>query len=161
MDGQPMNDVRPVKVLADSIAVPAILALLQRSYAYMEARIDPPSSMHRLSIERIREQCASGEVWTIGEPPCACMFLTEKPGRLNIGKVAVDADMRGRGYAKRLAELAAVRAKEKGLPTLELETRIELHEIHEIYRRLGFVQIGEGTHAGFNRPTFVVMQKAV
>ncbi|SLN34598.1 hypothetical protein ROH8110_01726 [Roseovarius halotolerans] len=48
-----------------------------------------------------------------------------------------------------------------GLSGLELETRIELTENHETFRRLGFVKSGEGAHKGFERSTYIIMRKNI
>ena len=53
-------------------ALPQALALIHRSFAYMEGRIDPPSSVHRLTLAALREQARDGEVWGIGTPLRAC-----------------------------------------------------------------------------------------
>ena len=96
-----------------------ILALIQKSFAYMDARIDPPSSMHRLTVSDIAEKCETGEVWTIGNPFKACVFLTKKPDCLYLGKVAVDKNARGEGLGRALVALAEQRAKALGYSELE------------------------------------------
>ncbi|MEM7172976.1 MAG: GNAT family N-acetyltransferase [Pseudomonadota bacterium] len=156
-----MPDAIPVQLAQDSPHIPALLTLIKQSFAFMEGRIDPPSSMHRLTLDKIRAQCSSGEVWAIGQPPFACIFLSEKGNRLYIGKIAVAPEHRGHGHARRLVELAEKRAQERGLNDLELETRIELTENHETFRRLGFEKVREGHHDGFKRPTYIVMRKPV
>ena len=89
----------------------------------------------------------------------ACIFLTPKPDCLYVGKLAVTEDARGNGYARQLIDLAEDRARALGLPRLELETRIELHENHAAFARLGFTKTAEAAHEGFSRPTFIIMQK--
>jgi ribosomal protein S18 acetylase RimI-like enzyme len=71
-------------------------------------------------------------------------FSEAEARRLYLGKLAVSEKMRGQGCARRLVDLAAERARMKGLDILELETRIELQENHETFRKLGFVKAGEG-----------------
>lgn len=154
-----MSALSPVQAAANDPIIPGILDLVQRSFAYMEPRINPPSSMYRLTTAAIQEQCLSGEVWTIGEQPDACVFLTDKEDCLYIGKLAVCENRRGQGYAKKLIELAAGRARCKGLPALELNTRIELVENHQTFQRLGFAKIADGRHEGFSKPTYIVMRK--
>lgn len=139
----------------------AVLKLVQSAFAYMEGRIDPPSSMHRLTTEVIAKQAETGEVWMIEdqETPVACVFLTRKPHALYIGKLAVALTHRNRGLARQLLENAAIRAQELGFDRLELETRIELIENHELFARLGFVRTGINAHTGYARPTSITMQK--
>ena len=156
---RPMPTSTPTRLNPEDPHATEVLDLVKRSFAYMEDRIDPPSSMHRMSEQSIRNHCATGEVWTLGTPVIACIFLTPKPDRLYIGKLAVDDAARGKGYARQLTDLAEARARAHGLRLLELETRIELHENHATFGRLGFTKTGEAAHEGYTRPTFIIMQK--
>ncbi len=156
-----MTGNAPYRVSADSALVPAILALIRQTFAYMQSRIDPPSSMHRLSVDAIREHCTNGEVWVIGDRPHACVFLRDKGDCLYLGKLAVAADQRGKGHARSLIELAVRRARQKGMSAVELEARIELVENHRAFARLGFEKVGETAHEGYDRPTSITMRMVV
>ena len=138
---------------------PELLKLIQIEFAYMDGRIDPPSSMHRLTAEDIARQARTEEVWTIGAPPIACVFLTCKGDALYIGKLAVSASQRGKGLAKKLVDLAANRAKDRGLSILELQVRVELTENHTAFAKMGFVEAGRTAHEGYDRPTSITMRK--
>lgn len=139
----------------------AILTLIQDSFAFMDGRIDPPSSMHRLTPEDIAAQAQQGGVWVIGQPPIACVFLTVKPGALYIGKLAVARNQRGKGLARALIDTAETRARALGLPMLELQTRVELTENHATFRALGFQETGRTAHPGHDRPTSLTFRRAV
>ncbi len=138
----------------------AVLALIQRAFAGMEGRIDPPSSLHRLTAGGIAEQAVAGEVWVIG-PLQACMFLSPKQGRLYLGKLAVEPELQGKGYGRALVKQAEARAVDLGLPVLELETRVELAENQRYFQGLGFTETGRKAHAGFDHPTSITFTKAV
>jgi len=154
--------MQPVQVRPEDHTLHAeILSLLQRCFSYMDGRIDPPSSVHRLTGAGIAKTCAEGEVWSIGRPAAACVFLTPKPHALYLGKLAVDDTHRGEGLASALVAVAAERSRALGLPTLELESRIELTEVHAAFTRLGFHKTAEHAHAGYDRPTEIVMQMAL
>ena len=127
----------------------------------MEGRIDPPSSMHRLTEAAIADQARTGEVWVTGDPPVACLFLTPRPDALYLGKLAVADGHRGRGLARRLVDHAARRAAARGLPALELQTRIELTENHAAFARMGFAATGTTAHQGYDRPTSITMRRPV
>jgi ribosomal protein S18 acetylase RimI-like enzyme len=139
---------------------PPILTLLQGAFAFMEGRIDPPSSLRDLTPEAFARQSEGGEIWGIGAP-VACVFLTPKPGALYVGKLAVAEALRGRGLARRLLEVAEGRARERGLPALELQTRVELLENQAAFRAMGFQEVGRTAHAGFDRATSVTYRRAV
>ena len=147
------------QVRPESAVIPHLLRLIQSTFAYMDGRVSPPSSVHRLTRETLQENCARGEVWAIGPEPAACVFLTTQERCLYLGKLAVDPRFRRRGLARRMIETAEERARAQGHDVLELETRIELTENHAAFRRLGFKKSGEGAHDGYDHPTYIVMQK--
>ena len=140
---------------------PALLALLHRAFASMEGIIDPPSSLHILTAEGIAEQARTGEVWVIGQPARACVFLTPKPDALYLGKLAVDPAHQGHGLGRALVENAAQRARALGLPALELQTRIELTTNHATFRRMGFIKTAATAHPGYSRPTTLTFRRVV
>ena len=146
---------------SESEELGSILRLIQASFAYMDGRIDPPSSMHRLTLADIVEHCSSGEVWTVGDPITGCMFLTPKVDSLYIGKLAVCDSERGKGIARRLVEHAEGRAAAQGKSSLELYTRIELTENQLAFSKLGFKKVSKESHPGFKKPTYIVMRKLV
>ena len=151
----------PVRHSPDDPALQQVLHLIRESFAYMDGRIDPPSSMHRLTLEALAAQCETGEVWSLGAPPVACVVLTVKPRALYLGKLAVAEAMRGQGLARQLVELAVERARVRGRARLELQTRIELVENHRAFAALGFEKAGETAHPGFDRPTSVTMVREI
>ncbi|MBE0554187.1 MAG: GNAT family N-acetyltransferase [Rhodobacteraceae bacterium] len=138
-----------------------VLQLVQDSFAYMDARIDPPSSMHRLTVGDIRQQATAGEVWAIGAPPVACMFLTNKENCLYLGKLAVVADHRSKGLARQMVAVAVARARALDLPAVELQTRVELTENHATFTALGFTETGRTAHPGYDRPTSITFRLPV
>jgi GNAT superfamily N-acetyltransferase len=148
--GQPAPEFR----LGDTDSrLSEVLALIRAEFAYMDGRIDPPSSMHRLGLAEVARQAREGEVWAIGAPVVACVFLTAMPGALYLGKLAVAAGARRQGLARRLVGLAARRARALGLGALELQTRVELVENHRAFEAMGFTLAGETAHPGYDRPT--------
>lgn len=150
----------PLVRATDPYDWPGVLALIQRAFAGMEGRIDPPSSLHRLTAGGIAAQARTGEIWVV--PPLqACMFLTPKDGRLYLGKLAAEPALQGGGLARQLVALAEERARALGFAILELETRVELTENHAIFARLGFVETGRKAHPGFDRPTSITFAKRV
>ena len=137
---------------------PGLLGLIRRAFAGMEGRIDPQSSLHRLTAEGL---AAADEVWVLGAPAVACMVLTVRPGRHYLVKLAVEPEWQGRGLGRLMVARAELRARELGLAAVELETRVELVENHAVFRRLGFVEMGRKAHAGYDRPTSITFVKAV
>lgn len=145
--------------LAGPAEAEQVLSLIRTSFAYMEGRIDPPSSMLRLTAAGMLRLDETGEVWAIGTPPAACVVLTPREDALYIGKLAVDPGERRKGLARALIDHAGLRALALGLPALELQTRIELVENHRAFRAMGFVETGRTSHPGYDRPTTLTFRR--
>lgn len=149
----------PRRHRAEDADLTQVLNLIRAAFSYMDGIVDPPSSVHRLTLEHLQNQCDTGEVWSIGTPIAACVVLTPKPGALYLGKLAVAKDQQGRGLAWQLFNLAESRAKERHLPALELESRVELAQNHAVFAALGFQEIARTAHPGYARPTSIRFRK--
>lgn len=155
--------LRPLRRLtADDMSdLEAARALIQDSFAYMETRVDPPSSVRELTLDAVLGQTQRGEIWCLGTPVVACVFLTPRADCLYLGKLAVAAASRGMGASRILVEHACDRARQLGYAVLELQVRIELVENQAAFARLGFVQTAETSHPGFLRPTSLTLQRRI
>ena len=154
----------PRRLIPGDPALPHVLDLIRTSFALMEGRIDPPSSVRTLTLDSLSAVALAGEVWAMtgaapGDPAVACMTLTPRDGALYLGKMAVAADRRGQGLARRLADLACERAVIHSLPRVELQTRVELTENHAVFAALGFTQVARTTHPGYDHPTSITWQR--
>ena len=140
-----------------------VLALLSVAFAYMEGRIDPPSSLGRMGLAELRRAAMESELWVIegAEGPLACVILTPQEDTLYMGKLAVAHAARGQGLARRLIALSLERARALGLATVSLQTRVELLENHATFAALGFEMTGTTAHPGYDRPTSVSFRRAV
>lgn len=152
----------PRRMSADEDMGP-VLALLTVAFSYMEGRIDPPSSLGRMDAADLARAAAEAELWVVeGDAgPLACMILTPQDETLYLGKLAVSHAARGRGLARRLIALSLARARALGLPSVSLQTRVELVENHATFTALGFEMTGTTAHPGFDRPTTVNFRQLV
>lgn len=141
----------------------AVLSLLRDSFAFMECRIDPPSSLRHMTANGIRDFAAQHILLVIEEngAPVACGFATPRQDCLYLGKLAVAKTHRRRGMMRRIVDAAEACAVERDLPCLELQTRIELVENHAAFARLGFLKTSEGAHPGYDRVTEITMRRRV
>lgn len=136
-----------------------ILTLIRRAFAGMEGRIDPPSSLNRLTVGDVVEKITAGRVWVIGTPVVACVFAIPAKDHLYLGKLAVAPGTQGQGLGRALVRCAEGQARSMGLPALELSTRVELTENHAAFLAMGFRQTGTDSHPGFDRPTSIRFRK--
>ena len=142
------EDVRRLK--PDDPALAQALDVMRDAFAGMDGRI---------TIENLAQDAERAEVWVAGDPVAGTVILTPKAKVLYVGKLAV-RDRRG-GLGRRLMSLAEERAVALGYDWLELESRVELVEVHAVFKALGFREVGRTTHEGYVRPTSVVFRKAV
>lgn len=134
----------------------AVLALLQDAFAFMAERIDPPSSLDRMTVADIAAKRAVEALLIAREGAriAGCAFVSDRGDHGYLGKLAVAQDQRGRGIARQLVESAAALH-----PVLRLQTRIELVENHATFARMGFREIARTTHPGFSQPTSITMER--
>ncbi len=140
-----------------------VLDLIHAAFAYMEGRIDPSSSAHRLTVDAIRAQSEDGIVLLAEAGPLltGCVFLTRCPDAMYLGKLAVDTARQGQGIGRQLFEAAAEAARAEGYREIELQARVELTENHAAFAAMGFRETGRTAHEGYDRPTSVTMRCAL
>ena len=153
--------MKPRAVLPNDPHLAHTLGLIQAAFASMTARIDPPSSIHRLTMADLQLYAQNGALWVIGAPPVAAVIAKPHPDALYIGKLAVAETHRGQGAARALITEMARQARNLGKTKLRLETRIELVENHITFAALGFVKTSETAHPGYTRATAITMERTV
>ena len=139
----------------------ALHALIMEAFAYMDGRIDPPSSAHKLTPENLQEKARTETaiIATENDQLLGCVFCKPEPETLYIGKFAISPKAQGQGIGRLLLAAAETQARERALPALRLETRIELTDNHAVFGKWGFVKTAENAHAGYDRPTSIEMRK--
>ncbi len=150
----------PVFVAPADYDFAALRALILRNFAYMDNRIDPPSSMKAMSAADLAALDAMLVIEVAGAP-VACMSAIVKPDCLYVGRLAVDAPYRGQGLARLLMDTAEAMAVAKGISELELGSRVELTENHAVFLKMGFKKVRDQSHPGYDRPTSFWFRKKV
>ena len=138
-----------------------VFHLIKSSFAFMAGRIDPPSSIDRLTLEKLFRMAEVGSVVVLGKPVIACVVVTAVPHAMYLGKMAVDPSVRGQGAARALVEARNTIALDHGVACLELKVRIELLENQRVFTRIGFVKTSEHCHPGYDEVTEITMQRRV
>ena len=140
-----------------------LVGLVRDSFAYMDSRIDPPSSIKKMSIDEFKAKAAAETLILVedGKEIIGCAFAAIRDDCVYVGKVAVAQSVRGQGVARAMFAAAEELARMHGRRFLELQTRVELVENHATFAALGFNKTGESAHEGYSRPTSITMRKAV
>ena len=156
-----IDEIRIKRVGSDFTAWQTVLDLLHEAFAYQEPLIDPPSSLHRLNANTLAEKAAQEQliIARSGDDIVGCVFARLMPDRVYVGKMAVSLAVQGRGLGRRLMAAVEEFARERDRLLLELQTRIELIDNHETFRKLGFKKVSESAHEGYARLTSITMQK--
>lgn len=139
------------------------MSLILRAFAFMDGRIDPPSSALALTAGSLARKARSETVLLahLGERLAGCAFLAERGDCIYLGKLAVDPASQGQGIGRALLAAAEDHARRAGKPAIELQTRVELTENHVAFSRLGFRETARTAHAGYRRPTSLTMRKGL
>lgn len=142
---------------------PELVELLRESFAYMDSRIDPPSSLATMGIPELKAKAVEETLILALEDQkiVGCAFAALRDDCIYVGKVAVAQFARGKGVAGAMFAAAEALARKHGRMFLELQTRIELTENHATFAALGFEKVAETAHPGYNRPTSITMRKPV
>ncbi|TPJ82909.1 GNAT family N-acetyltransferase [Mesorhizobium sp. B2-6-2] len=140
-----------------------LLALIRRTFAYMDGVIDPPSSAHPLTAEALagKAKRETGFLAVENGRIVGCVFALERSRDFYVGKLAVEPRLQGQGIGARLMRAVEDLARERGMDAIEAQTRIELTANHAAFARLGFRETERTAHAGYDRPTSITMRKVL
>ena len=82
-------ELTPRRISGGSPHLGDVLHLMRDCFAYMDGRIDPPSSLGQTTLPSLKATAGRDEIWAIGAPPLACVVLSVKPAVLYLGKLCV------------------------------------------------------------------------
>jgi GNAT superfamily N-acetyltransferase len=141
--------------------IPTIVGLIQAAFKEYDGAIDPPSGAHKENAENILHKLATERavLALLGNQAVACVFYRNEGEYMYFGRLAVLPAYRNRGIAAALIGYVEERAREQGLPRVRLGVRVALPNLRARYEHLGYRVIEERRHAGYERPTYVVMEK--
>jgi ribosomal protein S18 acetylase RimI-like enzyme len=139
----------------------AIANLVKVAFSTQARPTNPPSSALRETAETIADHLArwGGAVLEIGGAIVGVVLWEEQDGALYIGRLSIDPAFRRRGLARALMDEAECEARRRGMSRMTLGVRLELEENRRFFRSCGFEDAAFKSHAGFNEPTWVLMER--
>lgn len=159
-EGNPLL-IRPAR--ADEAG--AIVALLHRAFGQYRGMLQPESGALSESFDTIASVMSAGTVLVAlrdNEDFCGiagCVAVQRKGDFAYAGRLAVDPGARGVGVGRALMAEAESMAHHLGAGRLRVDVRLALTENRAFFRALGFAEGGHRCHPGFNRPTYVELEK--
>ena len=141
--------------------VAAILDILRAAFAEYEGFLDPPSGAHDETPGTVRRRMARGGavMAIVGDVPVGCAFYEAVDGLLYFGRLSVLPHFRRRGIGTALLDSVEQRARNTGAAGVRLGVRLQLPHLLTRYERLGYRITKDMTHAGYEHPTYVFMEK--
>ncbi|WP_110635444.1 GNAT family N-acetyltransferase [Salinicola salarius] len=148
--------------LARAPDLAVVEALIDAAYGHYVARIGmTPGPMRDVDDNGYAPYIAAGYVNLLFDDDDACdsdngapvglLVLIPKPDTLLLDNVAVFPAAQGRGFGKRLMQVAETYARDHGFDSITLYTQEQMHENLAIYRRYGYVETHRAEERGLKR----------
>jgi ribosomal protein S18 acetylase RimI-like enzyme len=140
---------------------PVLVELMHQAFEEYRGTLDPPSGVHRESIDSVIEKLSHGRALlaTLDGLDVGCVFARPDDGHIYFSRLSVLPGHRQRGIGRRLVERVEQDAREAGFASVWLGVRLSLPHLRDRYQRLGYKDIRYVTHDGYRDPTYVLMEK--
>ncbi len=141
----------------------AILSVVYAAFEEYRGRLDPPSGAHSETVEKIRERITKAHAFVAlyRDEIVGCVFSEEEEGYMYLNRVGVLPHYRRRGIARELIRLVEAHAQARRYTRVRLSVRVPLTGNRAYYEHLGYHVVEYASHLGYDRPTYVVMEKDV
>ena|SRR5689334_8450964 len=140
---------------------PTLLRLMQMAFQEYDGVLDPPSGAHTETIETVQRKLATGGAALAlrDERPVGFAFYEPYADSLYFGRLSVLPEFRNQGIGGALLHYVEQRARQIGAAGVTLGVRLQLPHLVARYERRGYRITKYMTHAGYDTPTYVFMEK--
>jgi GNAT superfamily N-acetyltransferase len=141
--------------------VPTLLGLVHAAFEQYRDRLDPPSGAHHETEATLRGALEAGGavLACVDGQPVGCVFYHREAAHVYVGRLSVLPAFRRRGVGQALTDDVERQARTIGVPRVQLGVRTALPRLRAYYERCGYRVVREERHAGYETPTYVVMEK--
>ena len=148
---------------AGAADLPAALAVLHAAFEEYRAWLDPPSGVHRETLESLGAylECGHLTLALLGRDIAGCVLYHAEEGHMYFGRLSVLPAFRNRGIARLLIEHVESCARDLGLARIRLSVRVAQPRNRAYYERMGYRFVEARSHAGYAEPTYAVLEKAL
>ena len=138
-----------------------LLHLLQAAFEEYEGVLDPPSGAHNENEETVCAKLAAGgaALARVDGKPAGFVFYEPAEDLIYFGRLSVLPRFRNQGIGGALVAYVERKAREIGAAGVRLGVRLQLPHLVARYERLGYRITKSMTHRGYDRPTWVYMEK--
>ena len=139
----------------------AIVALIQRAFGEYRGKLRPELGALLETPDTIRAAMKTGTILLAERAGriLGCISVRRKDDCAYAGRLAVEPMERGIGVGRALMAAAEALARQMGSGRLRVDVRLKLRDNRAFFRALGFREGDERCHPGFNRPTYVELEK--
>ena len=142
---------------------PTLLRLMHAAFEEYRGMLAPPTGAHDETIDSVRRRLAEGSavLALVAREAAGCAFYQRVKDFVYFSRLSVVPAYRNRGIGTALLEYVEQRAREQGVGSVRLGVRLQLPHLVRRYEKLGYRVIEQVTHEGFDKPTYVMMEKHV
>jgi len=143
--------------------IPTLVTLVRTAFEEYRGRLDPPSGAHNETPETLHQALQTGfaALALVNAEAVGCVFYHQEGEHMYLGRLSVLRRFRRYGVGRALTEYVEQRARDLGLPRVQLGVRTALPHLQAYYARLGYRVVCYEAHAGYTAPTYVVMEKQI
>jgi ribosomal protein S18 acetylase RimI-like enzyme len=139
------------------------LAVLHAAFEEYRAWLDPPSGVHRETLQSVRAYLERGHLLCalLGETMAGCVLFHAEQDHMYFGRLSVLPAFRNQGIARALIDRVEESARALDLPRVRLGVRVALPHNRAYYERIGYRLLEARAHSGYAEPTYVILEKAL
>ncbi|OKH88821.1 N-acetyltransferase [Thalassospira sp. TSL5-1] len=144
-----------------------LVAILKDAFAFQDGIVNPPSSVTRVDTAELqwrfdRDTVLVARDMNSGGSIIGQVWIEQTPEDAYLYKLSVDKAAHGQGIGRALVQAALDHvARHSTIAKARLNVRKELDGNIAFFQRCGFAITGNGTHEGFDQPTFFIMTRDI